>query len=159
MLALVESQSHSGEGRIGIGRERPWRWRNHHSYFMCRGGGSRRRRRSIQRTKPEKILLPQHTTTRESGGCSFFLPPFLPRFSLSFVCVAVRTFTSPRRHAHIADDRARKITWRCHRLGRSPPESAYRCRHHMGNVAHWKRSLQLYLYLRSNIIRLSRRST
>ena len=85
--------------------------------------------------------------------------PSLPRFSLSFVCVAVRTFTSPRRHAHIADDRARKITWRCHRLGRFPPESAYRCRHHMGNVAHWKRSLQLQLYLRSNIIRLSRRST
>ena len=109
------------------------------------------------RERSRKRFCCRSTRRREraSGGCSFSLP----RFSLSFVCVAVRTFTSPRRHAHIADDRARKITWRCHRLGRSPPESAYRCRHHMGNVAHWKRPLQLQLYLRSNIIRLSRRST
>ena len=79
----------------------PQRARNHHSYFTCRGRcccrRSRRRscsrrcrchrrcRRAIQRTtKPEKILLRQHTTDGGGGGAApasgsaasfFFLSP------------------------------------------------------------------------------------
>ena len=117
------------------------------------------RRRSIQRTKPEKILLPQHTTTRESERWLLLLPPQ--------ILLIVRLCCSPYVHFAPPPRPHRRRSRPKNHLEVSPTVlGALPLSQHIGAAiiwamyyVHWKRSLQLQLYLRSNIIRLSRRST